>query len=143
MADLFHKLPIKAPPENVFQAMTTPTGLDSWWTKTSEGKPSPGEIYRFSFGPEYHWKAIVTKSIPDREWEWTFIDSDADWNGSKVGFSLSRKDGLTWINFYHMDWREDNEHFRISNYCWAMYLRILKRYLEYGEEVAYEDRLEV
>jgi Activator of Hsp90 ATPase homolog 1-like protein len=32
---------------------------------------------------------------------------------------------------------------KISSYCWAMYLRILKRYVEFGEEVPYEKRLQV
>jgi hypothetical protein len=31
----------------------------------------------------------------------------------------------------------------ISTYCWAMYLRILKRWLEFGEQVPYEKRLSV
>ena len=36
-----------------------------------------------------------------------------------------------------------NDHYKISSYCWAMYLRILKRYVESGEEVPYENRLNV
>jgi hypothetical protein len=36
-----------------------------------------------------------------------------------------------------------SEHYRISCYCWAMYLRILKRYLEHGEQVPYAKRLDV
>jgi hypothetical protein len=40
-------------------------------------------------------------------------------------------------------WPVDNEHWRISCYCWAMYLRLLRRYLEHGEIVPYERRLEV
>jgi hypothetical protein len=31
----------------------------------------------------------------------------------------------------------------VSCFCWAMYLRILRRHLEYGEEVEYERRLDV
>jgi hypothetical protein len=46
-------------------------------------------------------------------------------------------------HFRHTGWAEPNEHFRISNHCWAMYLRILRRYLEYGEIVPYEQRLDV
>ncbi|MCH8956850.1 SRPBCC domain-containing protein, partial [candidate division KSB1 bacterium] len=38
---------------------------------------------------------------------------------------------------------EANEHYRVSCYCWAMYLRLLKRYVEHGETVPYEDRLDV
>ena len=38
-------------------------------------------------------------------------------------------------------WLEANAHFRRSSYCWAMYLRLLQRYLEQGETVPYADRL--
>jgi len=40
-------------------------------------------------------------------------------------------------------WPAVNEHYRISSYCWAMYLRILQRYLEHNESVPYESRLTV
>jgi len=30
----------------------------------------------------------------------------------------------------------------VSCYCWAMYLRIMRRYLEHGESVPYERRLD-
>jgi hypothetical protein len=36
-----------------------------------------------------------------------------------------------------------DDEFRRSSYCWAMYLRILRRYLEHGETVPYERRLDV
>ena len=37
--DILHDFPIKAPLDRVFQAVSTPEGLDRWWTKRSEGKP--------------------------------------------------------------------------------------------------------
>jgi hypothetical protein len=49
----------------------------------------------------------------------------------------------TQVRFAHTGWPEANEHYRISCYCWAMYLRVLKRHLEFGERVPYEKRLEV
>ena len=69
--------------------------------------------------------------------------SDDDWNGSVVGFELSDAPGGTQVRFYHKGWPQLNEHFRISSYCWAMYLRLLKMNLENGLVVAYEQRLEV
>jgi hypothetical protein len=60
-----------------------------------------------------------------------------------VGFELEEAGGETQVRFHHLGWPAANDHYRISCYCWAMYLRILKRYLEYGELVPYEKRLEV
>ncbi len=40
MADIFHHFLIKAPQQKVFDAMSTPKGLDVWWTKRSSGEPN-------------------------------------------------------------------------------------------------------
>jgi uncharacterized protein YndB with AHSA1/START domain len=45
MPDVLHDLPIKAPLDRVFQAVSTSDGLDCWWTKRSVGKPSEGTEY--------------------------------------------------------------------------------------------------
>ena len=143
MADIFHHFPINASPEKVFEGISTPKGLDTWWTERSTGNPAMNELYQFFFGPEYIWTAVVSKCIANTAFELTMKDADVDWTGSKVGFSLTAKKNGTEVHFYHTGWKEDNEHYRISNFCWAMYLRILKRNLEFGEEVAYKDRLSV
>lgn len=143
MADIFHSFPINSPIENVFQLISTPTGIDKWWTKTTTGKTEIGEMYHLFFEPDYNWTAIITKYIPNKEFELMMQTADKDWNGSKVGFRLIDKNKMTEVHFYHTGWKEDNEHYRISSFCWAMYLRILKRNLEFGEFVQYSDRLNV
>jgi uncharacterized protein YndB with AHSA1/START domain len=57
MADIFQDLPIKTAPDRVFEAISTPRGLDCWWTKTSAGEPKAGAVYELQFGPEYDWRA--------------------------------------------------------------------------------------
>lgn len=47
------------------------------------------------------------------------------------------------VRFYHTGWPTENAHWRISCYCWAMYLRVMRRYLEHGDIVPYENRLDV
>ena len=47
------------------------------------------------------------------------------------------------MNFAHTGWRNAGEHFRITSDCWAMYLRVLKNWLQRGEVVPYDQRLEV
>lgn len=143
MADIFHYFIIKAPLKKVFENISTPQGFDTWWSKSSTGIAAPGEIFEFDFGPGYQWAAIVSKLIPDKEFELTMTKSDEDWTNSQLGFRLEEKNDAVEVQFYHTGWKEDNEHYRISNYCWAMYLRVLKRYLEFGEMVDYEERLSV
>jgi uncharacterized protein YndB with AHSA1/START domain len=143
MADIFLDFPIKASRDRVFQALTTPAGLNQWWTENSAGQPIMGAELELGFGPEYQWRAKVTNLVADSEFELQMVSADKDWIGTRVGFRLDSKGGTTQVHFYHTGWPSPNEHWRISCYCWAMYLRILRRYLELGEVVAYENRLDV
>lgn len=143
MADIIHHFSIKAPVQKVFQAISTPTGLDVWWTKRSSGEPKPGAEYELWFGRKYDWRAVVSRCVPNTEFELEMTDAHEDWLGTSVGFHLEEKDGLTNVRFHHLGWPEANEHYYLSCYCWAMYLRLLKRNIEHGELVTYEDRLEV
>ena len=142
MADIFHDLRIAAPPSDVFRAVSTPGGLDAWWTKSSRGQPAEGQEYELWFGPDYDWRAQVTRCVPDSEFELEITRADQDWTGTRVGFHLSGQDEVTLVRFHHTGWPTPNEHWRVSSYCWAMYLRVLRVHLERGDVVPYERRLE-
>jgi uncharacterized protein YndB with AHSA1/START domain len=143
VADIVYDFPIKASLDQVFRAVSTAKGLDSWWSLRSTGEPAPGAEYRLGFGPDFDWRAIVSRFVPDSEFELELTSADSDWQGTRLGFLMEMKDGVTQVRFHHLGWPEENEHYRISCYCWAMYLRLLKRYVEHGEVVPYEHRLEV
>lgn len=144
MADIVQEFTIKAPPESVFRMFSVPEDLDRWWTKSSSGSPELGAEYKLSFGPGYDWKARVTRSEPHSAFELQVHDSHPDWDGTRVGCEVEADGaGGSRLRFYHTGWPTDNEHWRVSCYCWAMYLRILRRYLEHGEVVPYEKRLDV
>jgi len=143
MADIYHTFTINAPLKDVFNGISKPDGLDIWWTKTSEGKPIVGTTYLLNFGEHYQWKAVVTKSILNKMFELQMTQADDEWRKTKIGFLLSAKNKITEVSFYHSGWPNKSENYKFSGYCWAMYLRILKRYIEYGEKVPYEKRLNV
>ena len=143
MPGIYHNFVVNAATSEVFNGVSTSKGLNVWWTKESEGKPIIGSIYNLDFGPGYIWKAIVTKSIENKEFELQITEADSDWMGTLIGFLLRSKNNITEVSFYHLNWTDENDHYKISCYCWAMYLRILKRNIEYGEIVPYEMRLNV
>jgi uncharacterized protein YndB with AHSA1/START domain len=143
MVDILLDFPIKAPMDRVFRAVSTPQGLDTWWTKRSAGRPHEGEEYELSFGPDHQWRARVTRCVPDSEFEVELVHADSDWIHTRVGLRLERRGAVTWVRFHHTGWPSASEHFRISCNCWAMYLRVLRRSLEHGESVPYEGRLDV
>src|SRR5580693_1606539 len=130
MPDIFHSFPVEDTPDKVFDGISTAGGLDNWWTEHSEGRQESGAAYVLDFGPGYIWKAVVTKFDLNKSFELHITDADKDWTGTRVGFSLKPKNAFTEVSFYHTGWPENNEHLRTSSYCWAMYLRILKRFIE-------------
>jgi uncharacterized protein YndB with AHSA1/START domain len=143
MPDILQDFPIRASQKKVFEMFTTPAGLDAWWTKRSAGHPAENAEYELFFGPEYDWRARVTKCVPDVEFELEMTRADADWTGSRVGVRLEGKGDVTRVQFRHVGWPEPNAHYRTSCHCWALYLRVLRRYLENGECVPYDVRLDV
>ncbi|MDZ4863945.1 MAG: SRPBCC domain-containing protein [Gemmatimonadota bacterium] len=118
MTDILHSLPINAPARAVFAGISTPSGLDEWWTADSAGIPQIGMEYQLTVAMD-------------------------DWRGTRVRFDLEGAAGSTHLRFGHLGWPGVMAHLQSSSYCWAMYLRILKRYLEFGERVPYDRRLEV
>jgi len=140
MADILHDFAIAAPPARVFEAISSPAGLDAWWSKSSSGSPATGSVYELGFGEGFQWLAVVRTVTPERELEWEITEADADWTGTRVGFRLEGDTERTRVRFRHTGWMRANDHYRGSSYCWALYLRLLKRYVERGEVVPYEAR---
>ena len=143
METVFHSFFFISPSKDVFEAISTPDGLNSWWSKTCAGNAALGEEYQMGFGPGYDdWCAVISKYSP-REFELTFENAMEDWIGTRVGFVLTDKNDATNVEFYHSGWSSQSEHFKISSYCWAMCLRLLRRFVELGEVVEFDNRNDV
>lgn len=143
MNNINHILWVKAPIETVFEMITEPEKLSKWWPMGCLGQPEMGGLYQFDFGPEFKWEAVIIRFNSPAKLSWKMTKADQDWLNSVIHFDLREEEDFTKVRFQHRDWPEDNDHFRQSSYCWAMYLRCLKRYLEEGEEHPYELRSKV
>jgi uncharacterized protein YndB with AHSA1/START domain len=142
MPDISQELPIQAAPERVFRELSSPEGLNRWWTKTSSGTPALGSEYALGFGPGYDWRAKVVRCVPDREFELELVAADDDWIGTRVGFELQPRDGATWLCFHHTGWPRTNRVDTASPPGWALYLGLLRRSIEQGEVVPFGKRLD-
>ena len=140
MPDIYHTLSIAGSKERIFEAIGTGEGLNSWWTLTARGVPRSGAIYDFGFGPDYQWQAEVIRCEPGVVLEWKMTQSAPDWMGTCVGFQLKAVGDATQVDFHHTGWLERSDHYRVSSFCWGMYLRLLRRYIERGEVVPYDKR---
>ncbi|MFZ1687740.1 MAG: SRPBCC domain-containing protein [Flavobacteriales bacterium] len=141
MPNILHDFHILAPPNKVFDAISGPEGIDSWWSLQCSGTPVVGAGYRLFFGEPWDWRARVSRCEPNVAFEWEMTQAMDDWIGTKVGFELSPTEEGTKVRFHHSGWAEESEHFRISSYCWGTLLRLLKVYVERAEVMPHADRL--
>lgn len=141
MPSILHDFEVKTDPSAVYAAVSSPDGLDQWWTLRSSGEPRVGAEYELWFGPRADWRAKVTEAVPGKRFSLELTGADDDWVGTSVAFTLEPAAGGTMVRFSHSGWQDATEHFRISSFCWAMYLRVMRRFTESGEQVAYKDRI--
>jgi hypothetical protein len=116
---------------------------DILWIIRSSGEPALAATYELDFGPDDLWRAVVTRAVPGEAFGLRLTHADKDWTNTLVGFDLSPSASGTQVRFSHRGWPEANGHYRTSCHCWALYLRVLRRYLEFGETVPYDQRLDV
>jgi uncharacterized protein YndB with AHSA1/START domain len=144
MADIRHRIGIAAPPEQVYEAISTIDGLSQWWTRDVDGDPTSGGTLRFYFGqPE---PSIVMKVSDTKQAEhvgWSCVSGAQEWIGSKVTFDLSSSDGETVLLFEHANWREPTEFMSHCSTKWAYFLIGLKASLEGGAATPFPGELQL
>ena len=136
-----HRLEIHQPVSQVFDAISTAEGLSRWWTKTALGSATVGGRIELDFGPEFQWSAEVMDVVPNRVLRLRFDEASEDWVGTELILETTdlTTRGTT-LTLRHEGWLSRSHHFGETSYCWALYLRLLKRWLEGGEFVEYERR---
>lgn len=137
---IYHDLIIKSTLKEVFEAISLPKHLINWWPLKCSGSPKLGEVYNFYFAPEFDWFGkVIEVSMPHR-FVIHMTTSDADWDSTTFGFSLSEEKDYIQVEFWHKGWSACNAHYRRSSYCWAILLQGLKNYVEKGIVVPFAER---
>jgi uncharacterized protein YndB with AHSA1/START domain len=138
--DIKHDVTVGAEPARVFDAVTVPALLDSWWSLGCSGEPVQGGGYVFDFGGGCVWRARVAELVRDSFVEYRMTEAADDWMGTSLKFVIEPANGMTLLRFSHEGWEAQSDHFRRTSFCWALYLRLLRRFAETGETVEYERR---
>jgi len=143
MPDIRHRVVISAPLESVYEAVATKEGVSQWWTRDGvRGDSSEGSKLQFFFGqPEPAAVMEVTRLSPDGHVNWTCIEGEDEWVGTKLAFDLTRKDDQTVVLFTHADWREPSEFMAHCSARWAYFLLSLKSLRETGKGTPFPEDL--
>lgn len=137
---IYHNFVINSSPEKVFECISSPDQLTKWWPEKCTGKPELGADYNFYFGPQYDWRGEVTKCDSGKSFHVKMTKADPDWDPTTFGFDLEAIPAGVGVSFWHTNWPECNQHFKIASFCWAILLQGLKNYVEKGVIVPFQER---
>ncbi|SLM49843.1 Activator of Hsp90 ATPase 1 family protein [Nitrospira japonica] len=138
MANIMHKIGIKAPLFKVYAALSTVEGIAGWWTKDTSSSSKVGEQIRVRFlstaGKEIGSMAMDVVALePNRKVQWRLTAGPEEWLDTEVIFNLSQDGDYTIVLFGHNNWREANEFTAHCSMKWATFLLSLRELVETGK----------
>lgn len=138
MYDIVHRVGIKSPATQVYNAITTLKGLSNWWTEEVNGNEHVSGKIEFVFraddgGIKGKMVMEVKELNSPKEVIWRCTDGPEEWIGTDITFQLSEQDGQTIIIFGHRNWREAIDFTAHCSMKWATFLLSLREYVETGK----------
>ena len=138
MTDIIHRIGIKSPITQVYNALVSISGLSHWWTEEVNGDERSGGKIEFRFRSatgELMGSMVmeVLKLSTPTDVRWRCIDGPDEWVGTDITFQLSEQDNQTIVLFGHRNWREAVEFTSHCSMKWAVFLLSLREYVETGK----------
>jgi uncharacterized protein YndB with AHSA1/START domain len=148
MADIIHRIGIKAPAAKVYEAVATTQGVSGWWTRETTGTSKVGGTVNVRFrqkdGKEIGQMDFeFTRLEPNREVHWRILDGPPEWVGTAVTFQLAEDGDMTILVFGHRDWKEPVEFMAHCSMKWAVFLLSLRELVETGRGKPSPDDLKI
>jgi uncharacterized protein YndB with AHSA1/START domain len=125
---------VKASPDGLFDALTTTTGLATWWNPASGSGETGGEL-RFIMNAPEPLVINVDEATRATSVRWTVISCPflPDWEGTQPSFTIAQVDGETSeLHFHHQGLSTQLECIDMCTRSWNHYMTSLRDYLEAG-----------
>jgi uncharacterized protein YndB with AHSA1/START domain len=137
MADIIHRVGIKAPAAKVFDALASAKAVGGWWTREASGGAKAGEEMTFVFRKAEgtvlgSFKIDIQELTPAKRVAWRVQDGPPEWVGTDITFDLSEQDGQTIVLFAHRKWKEPVEFMAHCSMKWAIVMLSLREFVETG-----------
>lgn len=133
MADILHRVGIRASLDKVYHALTTQQGLAGWWTSNTKGDGDRvGNMIEFRFGAG-GFDMRVTDLTPSALVQWQVTTGPEEWLGTTIAFELKQDGDYTIVLFKHLGWKEPVEFMHHCSTKWAIFLMSLKALIETGK----------
>lgn len=133
MVDILHRVGVKSSSlDDVYEALTTPEGLSSWWTGNTQGESKVGGALQFRFEAGGFDMQVLELQPPKRV-VWLVTDGPEEWIGTKVSWELKQEGDYTIVLFQHQGWQDPVEFMHHCSTKWGVFLMSLKSLLETGK----------
>ncbi|WP_343652333.1 SRPBCC domain-containing protein [Stenotrophomonas sp.] len=136
MVEIAHRVGIKAPVAQVYQALATPQGVAAWWTEETAGDQHPGGTLHLRFTAHGEERGVMQMKLrelqPDTLVLWEVLAGPPEWIGTHIRFALRQEGEYSIVLFTHEGWSERVEFTHHCSTKWAMFLMSLKSLLETG-----------
>ena len=147
MIDIIHRIGIKAPVADVYEAIASVDGVAGWWTRETTGESGVGRTFTVCFSDHGVEKGRMDLTVldlsPPHEVRWRVKAGPPEWIGTDVTFNLSQQDEYTVLVFGHRNWREAVEFTAHCSMKWATFLLSLRDLVENGEGRPSPDDLKI
>lgn len=134
MPDILHRVGVKAPLKDVYQALATRDGVAGWWTEKTTGESKVGGelVFRFGAAGEHGFRMQVTDLAPGKRVQWQVVDGPPEWLGTRITFDLKQEGDYAIVLFSHQGWPAPVEFMHHCSTKWAIFLMSLKALVETG-----------
>ena len=148
MANITHRIGIKAPISKVYAAVSTVEGIAGWWTRDTSGESKPGGTMKVAFrkptGEEIGAMQFeLVKQNPSQEVQWRCRAGPGEWVGTDLTFDLTQDRDYTIVLFGHRNWRDEAEFMAHCSMKWATFLLSLRQFAETGQGKPAPDDLKI
>jgi len=125
---------IKADPETLFDALTTPAGLSAWWVPATGSGQAGGELkFQMSF-PDPLVIHVDEATPAAVRWSVTDCSFEPDWVGTRPAFTITPVDDeVSELTFRHHGLTQELECIEMCTAGWNHYISSLRDYVEIGQ----------
>jgi uncharacterized protein YndB with AHSA1/START domain len=135
---MLHAVEIQADPKEIYDTLTTATGLASFWTPNVEAEPTERSVATFQFtGAPVPLRMRIDELEPGTRIVWSCLGDFPHWRGTSVTWELAPapEGSGTTVLFRHDGWGPDYPDMEYAhvNFTWGQIVARLKVFSENGQ----------
>ena len=143
MTSIRHELWLDAPPQRVFELLSSAEGISQWWDKQTKKETPEGVVFEHFPGPAHGVvRFLVLESAPHEVVRWRCISTHPEntpafeWTGTEIAFYLGDRESSpaakakwaaeipiqTVLRFEHSGWDANAKYLPFCNHAWGALL---------------------